>query len=45
MRLNKYLAQSGVSSRREADELIQGATVTVYGIVEISPAYNVQSSD
>jgi len=45
MRLNKYLAQSGVSSRREADELIQGATVTVNGIVEINPAYNVQSSD
>ena len=45
MRLNKYLAQSGVSSRREADELIQGATVTVNGIVEINPAYNVQSSE
>jgi len=45
MRLNKYLAQSGISSRREADELIQGATVTVNGIVEMNPAYDVQHSD
>ncbi|MBT5996317.1 MAG: rRNA pseudouridine synthase [Candidatus Marinimicrobia bacterium] len=45
MRLNKYLAQSGISSRREADELIQGAIVTVNGIVEMNPAYDVQHSD
>jgi 23S rRNA pseudouridine2605 synthase len=45
MRLNKYLAQAGVASRRESDELIKGATVTVNGVVELNPAYDVQSSD
>jgi 23S rRNA pseudouridine2605 synthase len=31
MRLNRYLAHSGVSSRREADALIQAGVVTVNG--------------
>ncbi|MFA8449599.1 MAG: pseudouridine synthase [Bacteroidales bacterium] len=31
MRLNKYLANAGVCSRREADELIQAGTVKVNG--------------
>lgn len=33
VRLNRYLAQSGVCSRREADELIQAGAVTVNGRV------------
>lgn len=33
VRLNKYLAQAGVGSRREADELIASGTVTVNGQV------------
>lgn len=33
IRLNKYLANSGVCSRREADELIQNGTVLVNGEV------------
>ncbi|MBK6829355.1 MAG: rRNA pseudouridine synthase [Flavobacteriales bacterium] len=33
MRLNRYLAQSGVASRREADELIKAGVVTVNGKV------------
>lgn len=33
MRLNKYLAHSGVASRREADELIKAGVVTVNGVV------------
>ncbi|MFC1527219.1 pseudouridine synthase [Candidatus Neomarinimicrobiota bacterium] len=45
MRLNKYLAQSGVASRRESDRLIQEGTVTVNGQVMIDPAYQVQESD
>ncbi len=32
MRLNKYLAHSGVCSRRKADELIQQGQVTVNGL-------------
>jgi len=45
MRLNKFLAQSGVSSRREADKLIQSAMVTVNGMVIDNPAYQVQEQD
>lgn len=45
MRLNKFLAQSGVASRRESDRLIQAATVTVNGVVIIDPAYQVLPKD
>ena len=45
MRLNKYLAKSGVASRRESDRLIQKGTVTVNGRVVIDPAYQVQEND
>ena len=45
MRLNKYLAQSGVASRRESDRLIQEGTVTVNGQVMLDPAYQVQADD
>ncbi|MFC1535897.1 pseudouridine synthase [Candidatus Neomarinimicrobiota bacterium] len=43
--MNKYLAQSGVASRRESDRLIQEGTVTVNGHVMIDPAYQVQKKD
>lgn len=33
IRLNKYIANSGICSRREADELIQAGVVTVNGVV------------
>ena len=42
MRLNKYLALSGVASRRMADEHIKAATTTVNNIVIIDPAFNVK---
>ncbi len=45
MRLNKYLAKSGVASRRESDRLIQEGTVTVNNQVTIDPAYQVQEND
>ncbi len=45
MRLNKYLAKSGVASRRESDRLIQEGTVTVNGQVTIDPAYRVQENE
>lgn len=45
MRLNKYLAQSGVASRRESDRLIQEGTVTINNQVIIDPAYQVQDND
>ena len=45
MRLNKFLSQSGIASRRESDNLIKNAMVTVNGILEINPAYQVKSKD
>src|SRR5690606_15049834 len=33
IRLNKYIANSGVCSRREADSLIEGGLISVNGIV------------
>ena len=45
MRLNKFLAQSGIASRRKADELIQMATTEVNGKICQDPAYNVKDSD
>lgn len=45
MRLNKYLAKSGVASRRESDRLIQEGTVTINSQVMIDPAYQVQEND
>ncbi len=45
MRLNKFLALSGVASRRESDRLIQAATVTVNDVVIYNPAYQVSLKD
>ena len=45
MRLNKFLAQSGVASRRKSDELIQMATTEVNGKVCLDPAYKVRPDD
>ena len=45
MRLNKFLAQSSVASRRKADELIQMATTEVNGKICLDPAYNVKETD
>ena len=45
MRLNKFLAQTGVASRRKADELIQMATTEVNGKICLDPAYDVKDSD
>jgi len=33
IRLNRYLAQSGVASRREADDLIKAGVVQVNGVI------------
>ena len=32
MRLNKYIAQAGIASRRKADELIENGNVKINGI-------------
>ena len=45
MRLNKYIAKSGECSRRQADEFVQGGSVTVNGVLELNPAYQVYEKD
>lgn len=45
IRLNRYLANSGVSSRREADEFIKMGLVTVNGKTITEMGYQVQPGD
>lgn len=45
IRLNKYVANSGICSRREADELIAKGSVTVNGKVVTEMGYRVKLSD
>lgn len=51
MRLNKYIANSGISSRREADKLIEAGAVSVNGIIvtelgtKVGPGDKVQYGD
>lgn len=45
MRLNKYLAHSGVASRRKADELIKAGKVTVNGKVVVEMGHRLQPDD
>ena len=45
MRLNKYIAKSGECSRRQADEFVQGGSITVNGVLELNPAYQVLEKD
>ena len=45
MRINKYIAQAGVASRRKADELIANGNVRVNGLILKEPGYDVVSGD
>lgn len=45
MRINKYIAQSGICSRRKADELIANGNVKVNGAVLKEPGYEVCEDD
>lgn len=45
MRINKYIAQAGVASRRKADELIANGNVSVNGLVLKEPGYDVREGD
>lgn len=45
LRLNKYIANSGISSRRQADELIRQGLVTVNGQVVTEMGYQVKKTD
>lgn len=45
MRLNKYIAQAGIASRRGADELTKEGKVSINGAVMKEPGYDVQEGD
>lgn len=45
MRINKYIAAAGVTSRRKADELIEAGKVKVNGVVMKSLGYHVEDGD
>lgn len=45
MRLNKYIAQAGVASRRKADELTLEGKVKINGAVMKEPGYDVAEND
>lgn len=45
MRINKYIANAGIASRRKADELIKAGKVKVNGKVMSQPGYNVADRD
>lgn len=45
MRINKYIASAGVTSRRKADELIEEGKVRVNGAVLMNPGYHVEDGD
>ena len=45
MRLNKYVAKSGLCSRRQAAELVKNGQIQVNGKVVLEPYYEVQPDD
>ena len=44
-RIAKFIARSGVCSRREAEELIKQQRVSVNGVVVETPAFNVEGTE
>ena len=45
VRLNKYLSNAGICSRREADELISSGVVKVNGVVITEMGYKIKPTD
>lgn len=45
MRINKYIAKSGIASRRKADELIEQGKISLNGKIMNSLGYDVKDSD
>ena len=45
MRLNKFLARTGIGSRRQCDEYIKNNLIKINGKVETDFSYQVSSSD
>lgn len=45
MRLNKFIAHSGICSRRKAADLVKGGKIKVNGVQELNPSYDVLETD
>lgn len=45
MRINKYIAKSGITSRRKADELVENGRVKVNGEIIKKLGYDVKEDD
>jgi 23S rRNA pseudouridine2605 synthase len=45
MRINRYIAQSGICSRRRADEYIAQGRIKVNGRLQTDPGYQISSED
>lgn len=45
MRLNKYIAQAGIASRRKADQLTIDGQVKINGVIMNMPGYDVKPDD
>ena len=45
MRINKYIAQSGIASRRKADELVLSGRVKVNGEVVTMLGFEIRTKD
>ena len=45
MRINKYIAQSGIASRRKADELIEQGRVQVNGTTVTMLGFEIRRKD
>ena len=45
IRLNKFIAHSGLCSRRKAADLVKAGLIKVNGVVEENPSYMVQDED
>ena len=45
MRLNRYIARSGIASRRNCDDGILNGMVTVNGKLAMNPAYRIKTGD
>ncbi len=44
MRLQKYMAQCGVASRRKSEEMIEAGRVTVNGQTVLTPGFDIDPS-
>ena len=45
MRLNKFLARSGIASRRKCDEIIKSKKISINGQIVTDFSYQVQKED